>query len=195
MFMGDRIKPWGSCCHSCKIAVLNSSIYWHFGLRWLIFRPRKSHTCSIGFICYIELWWLLHWLWSMLHRIVMNVTRIVKYITSKNHHRNWKIIFMWCQKHEITLRSRHFIYFNCIYIKLLCNKHAFFSMILSCFYAIISLRIVGNACTKSGSSRFSRFSGCWLIVSVCIYLWVLTVPLEDCSEFGNFVITLILRIH
>jgi hypothetical protein len=25
-----------------------------------------------------------------------------------------------------------------------------------------------------------------------IYLWVLTFPLEDCSEFGNFVITLIL---
>jgi hypothetical protein len=24
-----------------------------------------------------------------------------------------------------------------------------------------------------------------------IYLWVLTFPLEDCSEFGNFVITLI----
>jgi hypothetical protein len=23
-----------------------------------------------------------------------------------------------------------------------------------------------------------------------IYLWVLTFPLEDCSEFGNFVITL-----
>ena len=27
-----------------------------------------------------------------------------------------------------------------------------------------------------------------------IYLWVLTFPLEDCSEFGNFVITLI-RYH
>jgi len=24
-----------------------------------------------------------------------------------------------------------------------------------------------------------------------IYLWVLTFPLEDCAEFGNFVITLI----
>jgi hypothetical protein len=24
-----------------------------------------------------------------------------------------------------------------------------------------------------------------------IYLWVLTFPLEDCSEFGNFVLTLI----
>jgi hypothetical protein len=42
-------KPFlGNCCHSCKIAVLNSSIFWHFGLRWLIFRPIKSHTCSIG---------------------------------------------------------------------------------------------------------------------------------------------------
>ena len=41
-----------------------------------------------------------------------------------------------------------------------------------------------NVCTKSGSLRFSQFSGCWLILSVYI-------PLEDCSEFGNFVITLI----
>ena len=41
---------WGNCCHSCKIAVLNSSIFWHFGLRWWIFRPIKSHTCSIRFM-------------------------------------------------------------------------------------------------------------------------------------------------
>ena len=33
-----------------KIAVLNSSIFWHFGLRWLIFRPIKSHTFSIWFM-------------------------------------------------------------------------------------------------------------------------------------------------
>ena len=43
-------RSWGNCCHSCKIAVLNSSIFWHFRLRWLIFRPIKSHTCSIGFM-------------------------------------------------------------------------------------------------------------------------------------------------
>ena len=43
-------RSWGNCCHSCKIAILNSSIFWHFGLRWLIFRPIKSHTCSIGFM-------------------------------------------------------------------------------------------------------------------------------------------------
>jgi hypothetical protein len=44
-------KPFlGNCCHSCKIAVLNSSIFWHFGFRWLIFRPTKYHTCSIGFM-------------------------------------------------------------------------------------------------------------------------------------------------
>jgi hypothetical protein len=43
-------RSWGNCCHSCKIAVLNSSIFWHFGLRWLIFQPIKSHTCSIGFM-------------------------------------------------------------------------------------------------------------------------------------------------
>jgi hypothetical protein len=27
----------------------------------------------------------------------------------------------------------------------------------------------------------------------CLFIWVLTFPLEDCSEFGNFVITLIHR--
>jgi hypothetical protein len=43
-------RSCGNCCHSCKIAVLNSSIFWHFGLRWLIFQPIKSHTCSIGFM-------------------------------------------------------------------------------------------------------------------------------------------------
>jgi hypothetical protein len=41
---------WGTCCHSCKIAVLNSSTFWHFVLRLLIFRQIKSHTCSIGFM-------------------------------------------------------------------------------------------------------------------------------------------------
>ena len=45
----------------------------------------------------------------------------------------------------------------------------------------------GNVCTKSGSLRFSQFSGCWLILSVYILIWVLTFPLEDkdCSEFSN----------
>jgi hypothetical protein len=32
------------------------------------------------------------------------------------------------------------------------------------------------SCTKSGSLRFSQFSGCWLIFSVYI-LWLLTFPL------------------
>jgi hypothetical protein len=51
MFRTRRLShSWGNCCHSCKIAILNSSIFWHFGLRWLIFRPIKSHTCSIGFM-------------------------------------------------------------------------------------------------------------------------------------------------
>ena len=47
-----------------------------------------------------------------------------------------------------------------------------------------------NVCTKSGSLQFSQFSGCSLIC-LFIYLWVLTFPLGDCSEFGNFCITLI----
>jgi hypothetical protein len=29
---------------------------------------------------------------------------------------------------------------------------------------------LGNACTKSGSLRFSQFSGCWLILSVYIHM-------------------------
>jgi hypothetical protein len=42
---------WGcNCLGLFKITVLNSSIFWHFGLRWLIFRPIKPHTCSIGFM-------------------------------------------------------------------------------------------------------------------------------------------------
>ena len=48
----------------------------------------------------------------------------------------------------------------------------------------------GNACTKSGSLRFPSFPVVdWFCLF--IYLWVLTFPLENCSEFGNFVITLI----
>jgi len=45
----------------------------------------------------------------------------------------------------------------------------------------------GNACTKSGSLRLSQFP----VVDWFCLIWVLTFPLEDCSEFGNFVITLI----
>ena len=48
----------------------------------------------------------------------------------------------------------------------------------------------GNAWTKPGPLRFSQFSGCWLILSV---YWVLPFPLEDCSVFGNFVITHIFK--
>ena len=55
------------------------------------------------------------------------------------------------------------------------------------------LHFFRNACIKSGSLRFSQFSVFdWFCLF--IYLWVLTLPLEDCSEFGNFVITLIYRI-
>ena len=43
-------RSWGNCCHSCKIAVFKSSIFWHFGLRWLICRPIRSHTCSIRYM-------------------------------------------------------------------------------------------------------------------------------------------------
>ena len=31
----------------------------------------------------------------------------------------------------------------------------------------------------------------WFCLFIYMYLWVLTFPLEDCSEFGNLVITLI----
>ena len=50
-----------------------------------------------------------------------------------------------------------------------------------------------NACTKSGPLRFPSFP---VVDWFCLFidLWVLTFPLEDCSVFGNFVITLIQRI-
>ena len=51
-----------------------------------------------------------------------------------------------------------------------------------------------NACTKSGSLRFSQFPFVdWVCLFIC--LWVLTFPLKDCSECGNFVITLIIHKH
>ena len=51
------------------------------------------------------------------------------------------------------------------------------------------LHFFRNACIKSGSLRFSQFPVVdWFCLF--IHLWVLTLPLEDCSEFGNFVITL-----
>ena len=46
-----------------------------------------------------------------------------------------------------------------------------------------------NACTKSGSLRFSQFSGCWLILSVYIIM-SFDFPFV---RFRNFVITLIGR--
>jgi ABC-type cobalamin transport system permease subunit len=49
-----------------------------------------------------------------------------------------------------------------------------------------------NACTKSGSLRFSQFSGCWLILSVYI-LMSFDFPFVRLFEFGNFVITLIYK--
>jgi hypothetical protein len=48
----------------------------------------------------------------------------------------------------------------------------------------------GYACTKSGSLRFSQFSGCWLILSVYI-LMSFDFPFGRLFEFGKFVITLI----
>jgi hypothetical protein len=51
-----------------------------------------------------------------------------------------------------------------------------------------------NACTKSGSLRFSQFPFVdWVYLFIC--LWVLTFPLKYCSECGNFVITLIIHKH
>jgi hypothetical protein len=50
------------------------------------------------------------------------------------------------------------------------------------------LHFFRNACIKSGSLRFHIFPVVdWFCLF--IYLWVLTLPLEDCSEFGYFVIT------
>jgi len=49
-----------------------------------------------------------------------------------------------------------------------------------------------NSCTKSGPLRFPSFP---VVDWFCLFvdLWVLIFPLGDCSVFGNFVITLMLR--
>ena len=47
---------------------------------------------------------------------------------------------------------------------------------------------IRNACTKSGSLRFSQFFGCWLILSVYI---LMSFDFPFVRLFGNFVITLI----
>ena len=60
-------------------------------------------------------------------------------------------------------------------------------------YVCILLALLRNAYTKSGSLRFSQFFACWLIC-LFIYLWVFTFPLEDCLQFGNFVITFIYQL-
>ena len=50
--------------------------------------------------------------------------------------------------------------------------------------------VFGNACIKSGPLRFPTFP---VVDWFCLfaYIWVLSFPLEDCLESGNFVITLI----
>jgi hypothetical protein len=51
------------------------------------------------------------------------------------------------------------------------------------------LHFFRNACIKSGSLRFHSFPVVdWFCLF--IHLWVLTLPLEICSEFDNFGITL-----
>ena len=65
-----------------------------------------------------------------------------------------------------------------------------FQYCYKCCYIWFNPPFLWKCRTKSGSLRFSQFSGCWLIC-LFIYLWVLTFPLENFSEFGNFVITLI----
>jgi hypothetical protein len=52
----------------------------------------------------------------------------------------------------------------------------------------------GNGCTKSGPLRFPSFPIVkWFFLFVD--LWVLPFPLEDCSVFCNFVITLMSPVH
>jgi hypothetical protein len=41
-----------------------------------------------------------------------------------------------------------------------------------------------NACTKSGSLRFSQFSGCWLILSVYIIMHIHFIPVSGCVGRG-----------
>jgi hypothetical protein len=101
---------------------------------------------------------------------------VVFYFLSKNKN----IVFLFPVNGDVLQQQWSKISFN---ISMLCKVSR--SEIL--FLCVCQFR---NACTKSGTLRFSQFSGCWLILSVYI-LMSLTFPLEDCSEFGDFVITLI----
>jgi hypothetical protein len=41
---------WGNHHQSSRIVFVNLAIFWHCGLLWFTLQPRKSHTCSIGFL-------------------------------------------------------------------------------------------------------------------------------------------------
>jgi hypothetical protein len=59
-------------------------------------------------------------------------------------------------------------------------------------YKVYGLGMWSNTCTKSGSLRFSQFSGCWLILSVYI---LTSFDFPFVRLFGNFVITLVHMIY
>ena len=46
----EGIKSITSISTAFIVKFCNKLPLWHFGLRWLIFRPIKSYTCSIGFM-------------------------------------------------------------------------------------------------------------------------------------------------
>ena len=96
---------------------------------------------------------------------------------------------LWQAKFAIHIICMCKLHFCCV--KYVIQLHLFH------YFSIIWLKPISiteqNMKTVITFSQFSRFHSFPVVDWFClfIYLWVLTFPLEDCSEFGSFVITLI----
>jgi hypothetical protein len=94
---------------------------------------------------------------------------------------------------------------SCKEVNIICSSYAIFwrfrfccwkcpSILVDIVFPMINYDLANSASfvmnqVLSVDTKWSRVAFKSLILSVC--LWVLPFPLEDCSEFGNFVITLL----
>ena len=91
----------------------------------------------------------------------------------------WKFLLVWYWQVTMSLIEFYLYKLKQIHVdKLDVEVCGFFNLI----------NLFRNACTKSGSLRFSQFSGCWLILSVYI---IMSFDFPIVRLFGDFVITLI----
>jgi hypothetical protein len=65
------------------------------------------------------------------------------------------------------MKSFSLKFYDCMAIYAIAKIFALFDLLKNLYSDI---NIFRNACTKSGSLRFSQFSGCWLILSVYIIM-------------------------